>query len=111
MTKLSGPLELAVRMLANGERLPCYICDAVPDKVDDIPNCTLGHGWTDAEGGMLDIMQEGRAVCLAYHLEETNQIVITLSGMFPCHVRKGQKAKVGPLALGTQHLQQHRTIQ
>lgn len=98
MPDLSPALELAVRLLARGEEIPCHLCSRIPTDVADIQRCTLGHGPVSGEGGLIRVHVTGMAQCLAYDVR--GQLVTSLSAAMPLEVRRGVLAKVGPLALG-----------
>lgn len=104
MSDLSPVLELAVRLLARGEEIPCHLCNDIPSDVADIDRCSLGHGTISAEGGLVRVLRNGLAQCLAYDVR--GQLVVSMSAAMPLRLREKDVAKVGPLALG-----KHGTLQ
>ena len=96
---LSPALELAVRLLAEGQAIPASLCNAKPLSVGDIKRVRLGHGEVSAEGGLISVTRSGVCRCIAYDVR--GQLVTTQTTAMPCQVTGGTHAKIGALVSGS----------
>lgn len=95
---LAPALELALRLIAEGERIPAYLCDGEPRTLGEVRRFQIGTGEVGHDGGTVTVHRAGVATCIAYDVGG-RLITSTTTGM-PCRVYPGAQCRVGPLTFG-----------